>query len=162
MKKRGKVCFLLMGIMTQAALAVENMSFKGTLREDVPCEFNGGQPINVDFETVGVNKIDGERYKKSFAVDITCPSGFDVPFKISYVGKPSDFDTSALATNISGLGIKAKHQINGGFSDLAVGGYMDGVGSTKSHVIVVPVKSPNTVLTPGVFNANASLRLEYY
>ncbi|HFZ4877743.1 fimbrial protein [Serratia marcescens] len=161
MKKLGMVCLILLDITAQGATA-DNMSFKGTLREDVPCEFNGGQPINVNFETVGVNKIDGERYKKSFAVDITCPSGFDVPFKISYVGNPSDFDASALATNINGLGIKAQYQVNNGFSDLAVGGYMGGVGSVKRHVKVVPVKSPNAVLTPGMFNANASLRLEYY
>ncbi|CAI2526400.1 fimbrial protein [Serratia ficaria] len=162
MKKLGTVCLILLGITACEVSAAENMSFKGTLREDVPCEFNGGQPINVNFETIGVNKIDGERYKKSFAVDITCPSGFDVPFKISYVGKQSGFDTFALATNIDGLGIKAQQQINGGWSDLAVGGYMGGVGSIKRHVKVVPVKSPNEVLTPGVFNANALFRLEYY
>ncbi|CAI1130965.1 putative minor fimbrial subunit StfF [Serratia entomophila] len=151
MKKLGTVCLILLGITACEVSAAENMSFKGTLREDVPCEFNGGQSINVDFGTVGINRIDGERYRKSFAVDITCPSGFDVPFKISYVGKPSDFDSSALATNIDGLGIKAQEQINGGWSDLAVDGYMSGVGSIKRHVQVVPVKSPSEVLTPGGF-----------
>ncbi|MBI6151090.1 fimbrial protein [Serratia surfactantfaciens] len=161
MKKRGVICFIVL-MMANKVLAVDNMSFKGTLREDVPCEINGGQPIDVNFETIGVNKIDGERYKKSFAVDITCPSGFDAPFKVSYIGQQSSFDVSALATDINGLGIKAQYQINGGFSDLAVGGYMGGAGSIKHYLKVVPVKSPSLVLTPGVFNANASFRLEYY
>ncbi|EPK0251109.1 fimbrial protein [Serratia marcescens] len=162
MKKLGMVCFILLGFAVRSASAAENMSFKGTLREDVPCDFNGGQPINVDFETVGVNKIDGERYKKGFSVDITCPAGFDTPYKINYVGQKSDFDTSALATNIKGLAIKARYQINGGFADLAVGGYMGGARSLEHFVNVVLVKKPNAILEPGAFNASASFRLEYY
>jgi type 1 fimbria pilin len=162
MRLCGVVCLILLGLTVRVASAVENMSFKGTLREDVPCELNDGQPIDVNFETVGVNKIDGERYKQSFAIGVTCPASFDVPFKISYVGQQSRFDTSALATNIEGLGIKAQYQINGGFSDLAVGSYIGGVGSIKHYLQVVPVKNPKAVLEPGVFNASASFRLEYY
>ncbi|AXK22117.1 putative minor fimbrial subunit StfF [Serratia marcescens] len=162
MKKLGMVCFILLGLAARSASAAENMSFKGTLREDVPCDFKDGQPINVDFETVGVNKIDGERYKKGLIVDITCPADFETPYKISYVGEQSDFDASALATNTKGLAIKARYQINSGYRDLPVGDYMGGARSSKNYLSVVLVKKPNVDLEPGVFHASASFRLEYY
>lgn len=161
MKKLGMVFFILLGIAVRETSAAENMSFKGTLREDVPCEINGGQPINVNFDTVGVNKIDGERYRKSFSVRVSCPAGFDVPYKVHYVGQPSDFDTLALATNIKGLGIKTQWQNNGVFTDLSVGGAINGQADLELHLQVVPVRKKNVDLAPGAFNANASFRLEY-
>ncbi|CAM4142489.1 fimbrial protein [Serratia nematodiphila] len=161
MKKLGIVCLILLGITTREGIAVENMSFKGTLREDVPCELNDGQPINVDFETVGVNKIDGERYKKSFSVKVSCPAEFDVAYKIYYVGQPSSFDTAALATNVKGLGIKAQWQKNGAFVDLGVGGAINGLADMDLNFQVVPVRKVNTELVPGAFNASASFLLKY-
>ncbi|MBH3276403.1 fimbrial protein [Serratia marcescens] len=161
MRQLGVVCFILLGFMVRAASAAENMSFKGTLREDVPCEINGGQPINVNFETVGVNKIDGERYKKAFSVRVTCPGEFDAPYKIYYLGQPSDFDTLALATNIKGLGIKAQWQNNGVFAELSVGDAINGQADMDLQFQVVPIRKKNADLMPGAFNANASFRLEY-
>ncbi|BEM30917.1 pilus protein [Serratia marcescens] len=161
MRKFGLVCLILVVIAEQGVLAAENMSFKGMLREDVPCEINDGQPINVNFETVGINKIDGERYKKSFSVRVRCPAGFDVAYKIYYIGQPSDFDTAALATNIKGVGIKAQWQNKGVFTDLDVGSAIDGLADLALHVQVAPVRKNNIDLVPGAFNANASFRLEY-
>lgn len=160
MKKRGMV-LLLAGITIQAAFAAENMSFKGTLREDVPCKINDEQPININFETIGVNKIDGERYKKSFSIKVSCPAGFDVPYKIYYVGQQSSFDALALKTNIQGLGIKAQWQRNGVFEDLRVGGAVNGQADSTLHLQAVPVRDKSADLVPGGFFANASFRLEY-
>jgi len=161
MKQLGMIGFILLAMISHGVLAANNMSFKGTLREDVPCEINGGQPVNINFETVGVNKIDGERYKKTFSVRVTCPGGFDIPYKIYYLGQSSDFDTLALATNVKGLGIKAQWQNNGVFTELSVGGAINGQADLDLHFQVVPVRQKNVELVPGAFNANALFRLEY-
>lgn len=61
------LCLLSLGI-TPSARADDNMIFHGALLEHPPCEINDGQPVEIDFGSVGVNRVNGQNYAKTFKI----------------------------------------------------------------------------------------------
>lgn len=153
------VTALLSSISPQAA---ENMSFRGTLLEHPPCEINGGQPVEIDFGEVGVNKIDGENYAQTFTLTYDC-EGTSTDKVLRYLGNATAFDAAAVQSNIPDFGIRLAHQSNaGGASAFEVGSTLpiaSYVGS--STFVATPVKKAGAELQEGAFTAGATLQLEY-
>lgn len=142
--------------------AAENMSFRGTLLEYPPCEINGGQPVEIDFGEVGINKIDGENYARTFTLTYDC-QGTSTDKILRYLGSTTAFDTAAVQSNIADFGIRLAHRTpEGAVIPLTVGSTLrlaSDVGS--STFVVTPVKKAGAELQEGAFNAGATLQLNY-
>lgn len=142
--------------------ATENMNFRGTLLEYPPCEINGGQPVEIDFGEVGINKIDGENYSQTFKIIYDC-QGASTAKILRYQGNVTAFDAAAVQSNIENFGIRLAHRTpDGGVSPLTVGSTLllaADVGS--STFVVTPVKKSGAELLEGAFTAGATLQLNY-
>ncbi|EQC2551422.1 fimbrial protein [Enterobacter sichuanensis] len=142
--------------------AAENMSFRGTLLEYPPCEINGGQPVEIDFGEVGINKIDGENYTRTFTLTYDC-QGASTDKIIRYLGSATAFDTAAVQSNIADFGIRLAHRTpEGEVTPLTVGSTLRLTADVGSSTFVVtPVKKAGAELREGAFNAGATLQLNY-
>ena len=58
-----------------ANAAMANFAFNGTLIEPPPCTISSGNTLEIDFEDVGVNNIDGLNYLERVNFSITCSAG---------------------------------------------------------------------------------------
>ncbi|WP_163333705.1 fimbrial protein [Enterobacter bugandensis] len=143
-------------------LASENMSFKGTLLETPPCEINGGQPVEIDFGEVGVNKINGENYSRTFVLTYEC-EGPGTDKLLRYVGNATAFDSAAVQSNIADFGIRLAHRTSEGITTpFEVGSTLPISAQIQSSVFVAtPVKKMGAKLPEGAFFAGATLQLDY-
>lgn len=142
--------------------AAENMSFRGTLLEYPPCEINDGQPVEIDFGEVGINKIDGKNYSRTFTLTYDC-QGASTDKILRYLGNVTAFDTAAVQSNIANFGIRLAHRSSdGGVSPLTVGSALLLAADVRSSTFVVtPVKKAGVELLEGAFTAGATLQLNY-
>lgn len=145
-----------------SVLAAENMSFRGTLLEYPPCEINGGQPVEIDFGEVGINKIDGENYTRTFTLSYDC-EGASTDKSLRYLGNVTTFDSAAVQSNVADFGIRLAHRTpEGGVIPLTVGSSLRLAADVGSSTFVVtPVKKVGAELHEGAFNAGATLQLNY-
>ncbi|WP_421105897.1 fimbrial protein [Serratia marcescens] len=150
------------GVSGSSALAAENMSFRGTLLEHPPCEINGGQPVEIDFGEVGVNKIDGENYAQTFTLTYDC-EGTSTDKVLRYLGNATAFDTAAVQSNIPDFGIRLMHRTREGVTNaFEVGSTLPIASSVGSSTFVAtPVKKAGAELQKGAFTAGATLQLDY-
>ncbi|HFF8948033.1 fimbrial protein [Serratia marcescens] len=154
---------LAVAVVSGASLqAAENMSFRGTLLEYPPCEINGGQPVEVNFGDVGVNKIDGEGDAQTFSITFDC-EGTGTNKLLRYLGNAASFDSAAVQSNIPNFGIRLAHRSREGIisafevgSTLPIASY-----AGSSTFIATPVKKAGATLQEGAFTAGATLQLEY-
>lgn len=142
-------------------ITANDINFSGTLVDTLPCEINDGQPVEIDFGDVGVNKVDGQNYQQPFKLTYVC-EGTAVDMVLRYMGVATTFDNSAVQSNIPDFGIRLQHTKNGVVTALDVGSTLpipSYVGS--SSFIATPVKKADAELQEGHFTAAATLRLEY-
>lgn len=138
--------------------ASANLTFSGTLNEPPPCTIDAGNTIEVDFGDVGVQRVDGEKYRKGVGYTISC--GTDtLPWvlKLSVNGTSTTFDGAAVQTSVPELGIRI-FQNNLPF---ALNKPLNITLSSPPTLDVVPVKRPGAILTPARFSAVATLLAEY-
>ncbi|MEX2950832.1 fimbrial protein [Serratia fonticola] len=154
----GLVSIALCAISVNDCYAV-NMSFKGTLIEPPPCTVNGGLDINVSFNKVGVNKIDGDAYRQDIVLKLDCIAAappWTLALMLSTTSVAS-FSSSTIQSSIEGLGIKV---------------YLDGQPlpfdkaieinpSQLPRLEAVPISYPGVELTEGKFTASATLAVQY-
>ena len=134
------------------------MTFSGTLNEPPPCTIDAGNTIEVDFGDVGVQRVDGEKYRKGVGYTISCGSD-TLPWvlKLSVNGTSTTFDGAAVQTSVPELGIRI-------FQDnlpFALNKPLNITLSSPPTLDVVPVKRPGAILTPARFSAVATLLAEY-
>ncbi|MDI6426013.1 fimbrial protein [Cronobacter dublinensis] len=154
------IFFLLAALVPLASQAADNMSFHGTLVAP-PCNISRGQIIDVTFgDDLGVNKIDGSNYKQPVNYTVDCEAGYSVNNLAVVVDTthPTAFDSAAVTTNKTGLGIRI---------------LVDGTAATFAKRVAlsnpanppvieaVPVKDPAVTLTAGAFEATLTLRVDY-
>ncbi|HIE1345157.1 TPA: fimbrial protein [Serratia marcescens] len=138
-----------------------DVTYSGTLLDAPPCSLNGGEPIEIDFGEVGVNKVDGQNYAQTFTVIYEC-EGTTTDMVLRYLGAKTTFDTAAVQSNIPDFGIRLQHQKDGVItpfelgSTLAIPSYQG-----SSQFIAAPVKNAGAELQEGAFTAAAALQLEY-
>ncbi len=165
-KKTIRHAWLLMVLLSAVApvwvKGEGDITFRGTLLESPPCEINGGQPVEIDFGEVGVNKIDGENYAQTFKLTYEC-EGTSTDKVLRYLGNVTAFDTAAVQSTIPDFGIRLAHRSTAGeISAFEVGKTMPIASYVASSTfIATPVKKAGVALREGAFTAGATLQLEY-
>lgn len=148
------MCWLVVGV----ALAA-NMKMHGTLVEPPACTVSGGKEIDVDFgKAVGVNKVDGTNYLQAISYQVTClPGAGSWSLGLRVTGSVSGFDTAALQTDVTDLGIKLLQAGKAWPINQRL------VVDAKALPLLqaVPVKKPGMKLKEGAFNATATLLADY-
>lgn len=145
-------CLLL--AFCQGAWGDVSVTIKGVVLMPPPCVVNAGGTLNVPFGTgLLTTKINGVNYSKSVPYTVTCgpqPTNF---MTLRLTGTGAGFDSSALGTSKSNLGIR-----------LLVGGVAWPLNTTVNFtypnlpdVKVVLVKKTGSTLTGGTFSAAATL-----
>ncbi|AKA37604.1 fimbrial protein [Yersinia ruckeri] len=160
MKKYLIVIQLLIGsCFSSVLLAADNLVFRGTLVEAPQCVINENNIVNVNFgDKVGVNKVDGVQYLTTINYFITCEqgaSGFDMTLTLK--GNKTTYDDAAIETDLRNLAIKVLQ--NGKSFTLGKPVPIDPKNPPKLEA--VPVKTPGSTLTGGVFRATATLEANY-
>lgn len=161
-KQTGRMLVLAGGMLLSPGLtAADNMTFHGTLIEYPPCKINGGEPVEIDFGEVGVNKIDGQNYAQTFTIKYDC-EGTSTDKVLRYLGAATTFDTAAVQSNIADFGIQLQHKKDGVATPFVVGSVL----SIPSYLgastfVATPVKKVGADLSEGAFTSAATLQLEY-
>lgn len=160
--RMGRIMVLAGGMLLHPWLAAaENMAFHGTLIDSPPCTINKGEPVEIDFGDVGVNKVDGQNYAQTFTIMYDC-EGLSTNMVLRYLGTATTFDTAAVQSNITNFGIQLQHQKDGVTTPFVVGNvlripsYLGG-----STFVATPVKKAGAELQEGAFTSAATLQLEY-
>ncbi|MGY1449360.1 fimbrial protein [Pseudomonas chlororaphis] len=144
----------------------DNLVFTGTLLAPPGCTVSDkGGRIDVRFtQNIAVNRIDGERYRQVIPYQIDCPAAGDSNItwhmRLTLKGTPAPFDSSALKTSESDLGIKV---LLGGTA-LAPNEprEIDVRASTPPVLEAMPVKLAGAALPSTEFTASALLMAELY
>lgn len=163
MARRASNMLVLAGgmLLSPWLAAAENMAFHGTLIEHPPCKINGGEPVEIDFGEVGVNKVDGQNYAQTFRIMYDC-EGTSTDKMLRYLGTATAFDTAAVQSTIPEFGIQLRHQKDGAITPFAVGSVLAiPAYQGSSQFIATPVKNAGAELQEGAFTAAATLQLEY-
>lgn len=128
----------------------------GTLKRK-PCHINNDGVIAVEFGNVGINKVDGERYKQTIPYTLECDDPDEtVNLNMTLKGTQTAYDSGAIETSVSGLGIEIQQNgtpvvINQPFV----------IDYSRPPVLeAVPVSS-GAPLIEGAFSATATLLAEY-
>lgn len=138
--------------------AMANLTFDGTLNEPPPCTINSGNNIEIDFQNVGVNNVDGVNYLKSVNYTITCSSG-TLPWEmvLTVRGVATSYETSAIQSSVSNLGIRILQ--NG--VPLPLNTLLLINPATPPVLEAVPIRRPGNLLGPGAFTSSATLLAEF-
>ncbi|MDQ9126107.1 fimbrial protein [Serratia fonticola] len=137
--------------------AVENMSFSGTLIEPPPCLVNNDKDIDVPFDRIGVNSVDGVKHRRQVDYVLDCTAGPAWSMVLTLLGPVAAFEPATLQTNIANLGIKIYQ--NGEPFELGTPIAVDPLNPPLLEA--VPVKKPGTELTEGTFEVTATLLADY-
>lgn len=139
------------------AYGKENMKFSDTLIDPTPCYINDKQDMNVHFDKVGVNKVNGVNYLQPIDYVVTCEETPGWTMVLRLTGDAATFSDGTIQTDVAGLGIKIT--INDQPMDLNENFVISPANLPKLKA--VPVKQPGTVLTEGRFTASATLLATY-
>ncbi|EHW2551458.1 fimbrial protein [Escherichia coli] len=141
-------------------MALSNVSFHGYLVQPPNCSISNGQNIELTFRDVNIDDINGSNYEQVVPYTITCDTAVRDPqmeMTLTWSGTQSDFDDSAVATDINGLGIHLKQA----GSDFKLHTPLV-VNETSLPVLTaVPVKKSGVDLLESDFEAWATLQVDY-
>ncbi|EFG5952234.1 fimbrial protein [Escherichia coli] len=141
-------------------MALSNISFHGYLVQPPNCSISNGQNIELTFRDVNIDDINGSNYEQVVPYAITCDTAVRDPqmeMTLTWSGTQSDFDDSAVATDINGLGIHLKQA----GSDFKLNTPLV-VNETSLPVLTaVPVKKSSVDLPEADFEAWATLQVDY-
>ncbi|RLM04382.1 pilus assembly protein [Gibbsiella quercinecans] len=148
---------------SSVAVAADNQGtpivISGTVVAPPPCVINEDRTIDVEFGTVGVNKIDGNRYMQRLNYTVKCEfldSSKQLQMKI--VGSVTSFDASAITTNVTGLGIRLLANGNA----LTINSPFNIDYTNLPALDAVPVKSTTATLAEGEFTSGATMLVDYF
>lgn len=150
----------LAAVLPIVAQATDNMTFHGTLVAP-PCTINNGQTIEVSFgNNLGITKIDGNNYKQPINYSVDCDADYSINNLAIIVDTtaPAAFDTAAVMTNKTGLGLRILIDGNAvTFAErIAVS-----TPASLPKIEAVPVRDPAVTLTEGAFEATMTLKADY-
>lgn len=138
--------------------ATGEMTFSGLLVEPPPCLVDNGASIDVSFDEVGVDTVDGINHRREVPYTLNCNASSDWRLTLTLSGNQvASFDTATLQTDVGDLGIKV--YINGAVFELDTPVTID--INNLPFIEAVPVKRPGAILSEGAFSASATLRAEY-
>lgn len=135
-----------------------DMQFKGKLIEPPSCQVNAGQDINIYFEKVGINKVDGNNYRKEINIPMDCISTNPWSLNLAITtNSPAIFSPGTVQSNIDGLGIQIL--IDG--NPIAFNRNFVINPEAPPKIEVVPLRENGVTLTEGKFTASATLTIQY-
>ena len=140
--------------------ADSEVKFHGTLVE-VNCEVNSNQPITAEFGTIQINELSNAT--ANVPVSITCDVEPEGTVSVAIVGTGTSFNSQALQTDVSGLGITLTSPST---TLLDLNTYYDVTtlglaGKTGSFNLTAHLLSDGiTELKGGEFNATATLAVQ--
>ncbi|EGE5704608.1 fimbrial protein [Escherichia coli] len=141
-------------------MALSNVSFHGYLVQPPNCSISNGQNIELTFRDVNIDDINCSNYEQVVPYTITCDTAVRDPqmeMTLTWSGTQSDFDDSAVATDLNGLGIHLKQA----GSDFKLHTPLV-VNETSLPVLTaVPVKKSGVDLPESDFEAWATLQVDY-
>ncbi|MEO3990392.1 fimbrial protein [Pseudocitrobacter cyperus] len=150
---------LYCGVACHCALA-ENLTFHGRLVTPPICTINNNQTIEVPFDEVDIDEINGANFAKEVPYTITCDSSVrfsSMSMTLTLLGTPVDFDNAAVETTVNGLGI----QLRQNDSAFTVGSTITIDEQAKPTIKAVPVKKTGVALQEGAFEGWATLQVDY-
>ena len=154
----GMLLFLVSGILSESGWAEDNLRFRGTLIESMPCKVSSNNIIEVDFGSdVQTTLVDGSYKKMEVPYTVLCPPGAPSAMNIRIEGTGAPFDSKVLMTNITDFGIA----ILSDGTALPINSTKDFTYPNLPRLFAVPVKRPGATLIGGVFSAAATMRVEY-
>ncbi|MDM5065436.1 fimbrial protein [Aeromonas salmonicida] len=165
-----------LGGQNDAATFFSKLNVQGTVKSDAACNFTDGVYF-VDFGNFTGNAIstaagfDNSTIKKSLNININCTGGgADALVDISMVGKVSIDDERILETDNPKIGIGIKSNKNWVYPMINLGVMPDernriiteSDGNIKRATIeVAPIKIAVDKVEPGLFNASATLKIDF-
>lgn len=160
------IAILLLSFNAPFTNASTRVNFTGNLIGNPPCDITGdNDPIMVDFDEVGITKIDGINYMQNFSLRVTCGDdlGNDVRLYLGYTGMEArSFDNNAVLTNRNGLAIRLYYQGQVVAPDDAnIPIVMSSGGSAVIQLSAVPVRDPAVDLLEGDFRATGTVEIRY-
>lgn len=141
--------------------AADNLLFHGTLFAPPACKVLGtnSADVDVDFgDRVGITKVDGVANRLTIGYLIECEPGVSgLNMMLTLSGQPTNYDPTALQTNLANLGIKVLQ--NG--TPLTLNQPLMIDAQSPPQLEAVLVTEPGATLTGGAFEANATLQIDY-
>lgn len=142
------------------AWAETPLTVKVTVLAPLPCEINGGKPIEVNFgDGLMTTRLDGANYRTEVKYSIRCTRPEKNGMKLQIAGTGAGFDSKLLKTNVNGLGIAFLKDD----SRIALNSWQNFTFSASQapKLEAVPVKQAGATLPEGEFLASATLRVDY-
>lgn len=144
----------LLWALSQGAQADVNVTIRGVVVAPPSCSINRGTTLAVDFgDNLMTTRINGVNYRKTVPYTLTCTGLPSNGMTLRFTGTGAAFDSTALATSKSDLGIKLYINSAGWGLNTAV----RFTYPTLPRVEAVPIKKPGVTLTGGAFTAVATL-----
>ncbi len=154
----GMLLFLVSGFLSAADWETDNLRFRGTLIESMPCKVSSNNIIVVDFGSdVQTTLVDGTYKKMQIPYTVQCPTGAPSAMSIRIEGSGAAFDSNVLVTNITNFGIAILNDQ----TRLPINTSKEFNYPNWPKLYAVPVKRTGTTLSGGVFNSMATMRVEY-
>lgn len=154
---------LMMGcglMMSGTALADADITFKGTLIEQPPCEISSttGSAIEVDFgREMVTRRVDGVNYREQIPVRLDCSAAVDQKLQLTLTGD-AGYEAGLIATSkATELGIR----LYNGTTAITPGTPLNFTPETIPVLYAVPEAKDNTTLTGGDFTGRANLIVDY-
>lgn len=142
----------------QAVSADTNLIIRAQIIAPPPCVINSGSTLDVPFgNNLLTSRVDGVNYRRSVPYTVICDSPFSNAMTLELKGTGAAFDSRVLGTRKADLGVKL-------FVNDADWPLNTAVRFTYPNfpiVQAVPVKRAGSSLTGGVFDAAATLVIEY-
>lgn len=154
-----RLVLMMLALSASSAMAASsNITISVTVVDKPHCEVNGNQAIVVDFgDDMFINRVDGNRYLKTVDYALTCKNSRKNAMRMKVTGNATAFNSSALQTSQPDLGIALR--ANG--QALPLNSWLNFTYPDRPLLQAVPVKRANGVLSGGVFNAGATLLVDY-
>lgn len=152
---------LLTGLFTQSlpylAHAVLTVNVTGVIVEGV-CEINNGETVHVNFgNNLQANQINGQNFMQTIEYALVCEDLISNDLEMQFEGTATEFSDNYLATDREGLGIKL--YMNG--QEMPMNTWMPFSWPDVPVLQAAPVKDDNIEIETGVFNASATLKIQY-
>lgn len=154
-----KIPLIISMLVIPASMAVaDDVEFTGILLLPPPCTVFEDKVYVIEYKDIGLHKVDGVNFTKPINYALRCEDnlkGWDLMLTLK--GTPTDFDKSALKTEIKDLGMRITQ---------------NGVGFEINKPLkinygqppileVVPVKKLGSTLPERQFTATGTLLAEY-
>ncbi|MGL4723255.1 MAG: fimbrial protein [Scandinavium sp.] len=119
-----------------------------------PCKINDGQSVDVDFGDIGINKVDGNNYRRELPYTMDCDSNSG-NIALVMQGTPVAFDSDAATINSSLAGLGVKFWLDDQAFKINTPAPVSPTALPKLYA--APFKDTSATLSSGDFAATATL-----